>query len=141
MLLPPKVAAVNQEVSGEHRCHNDPRLLRSARSYAHLVRQTMKIGLTALTLRPACVLGVSVVRKENRLRLIVDRRKANALFAPPQSVELLSGDGLSRIEVDSSSPLHGESPGQHYGCAEVADCSREIRHFSFGQEYRPSTSR
>ena len=101
-----------------------------------LVRQTMKIGLTALTLRPACVLGVFFVKnKENRFRLIVDCRKANALFAPPLSVELLSGDGLSRIEVDSSGLVHGESPGLHDGCADVADCfhwmrlSGDIRHF------------
>ena len=37
----------------------------------------MKIGLTALTLRAACVLGVFFVKKkESRLRLIVDCRKA-----------------------------------------------------------------
>ena len=136
MLLPPEVAAVIQEVRGEPGCRNDPRLLRSARSYARLVRQTMKIGLTALTLRPACVLdGFFVKKKENRLRLIVDCRTANALFAPPPTVELLSGDGLSRVEVDSSGPAHGESPGLRHGCADVADCfhrmrlSREIRHF------------
>ena len=31
MLLPPRIAAVFQEVPGELGCHNDPRLLRSAR--------------------------------------------------------------------------------------------------------------
>ena len=103
-------------------CHNDPRLLRSARSYARLVRQTMKIGLTALTLRPACVLGVFFVKeKGDRLRLIADCRKANALFAPPPLVDLLSGDGLARIEVDTAGLVPGEPPGLHYGCADVAD--------------------
>ena len=58
MLLPPEVAAVILVVRGDPGCDNDPRLLRSARSYARLVRQTMKIGLTALTHRPACVVGV-----------------------------------------------------------------------------------
>ena len=51
MLLPLEVAVVIQEVRWEPGCHNDPRLLRSARSCARLVRQTMKIGLTALTRR------------------------------------------------------------------------------------------
>ena len=84
----------------------------------------MKIGLIA----PACVLGVFfVMKKENRLRLIVDCRKANALFAPPPSVELLSRDELSRIEVDSSGLAHGVSPGLHYGCADVADCFHRMR--------------
>ena len=59
----------------------------------------MKIGNTALTLRPACVIGVFFMKKkENRLRGIVDCRKANALFAPPPSVELLCG-------VSKSTPL------------------------------------
>ena len=90
---------------------------------ARLVRQTMEILLTALTLRPACVLGVFyVTEKENRLRLTVDCRRANALCALPPYVELLSGDGLSRIEVDSSGLAHGESPGLHHWCADVADC-------------------
>ena len=122
--------------------------LRSARSYARFVRQTMNIGLTALTLRPSCVLGVFFVKKkENRLRLFVDCRKANGLFAPRPSVELLSGDGLSRIEVDSSGLAHGVSPGLHHGCADVADCfhrmrhSGESRHFSAGQGQVPQDER
>ena len=48
---------------GEPGSHSDPRMLRRARSYARRVRQTMKIGLTALTLRPACVVGVFLVRR------------------------------------------------------------------------------
>ena len=89
MLLPQEVAAVIQEIRGEPGRHNDPRLLRGARLHARLVRQTMKTGLTALTLRPACVLGVFFVKKKgDRLLLIVDCRKANALFAPPPPVEL-----------------------------------------------------
>ena len=78
-----KFSPVIQEVRGDAGCHNDPRLLRSARSYARLVRQTMETGLTALTLRPACVLGVFFVKKkENRLRLIVDSHIESAMFAP-----------------------------------------------------------
>ena len=38
MLLPPEVAAAIQEIMGEPGCHNDPRLLSGARSYARLVR-------------------------------------------------------------------------------------------------------
>ena len=86
----------------------------------------MKIGLTALTLRPACVLGVFHVKEtENRLSLTVDCHKASALFAPPPSMELLSGDGLSRIDVDSCSLVRGESPDLHHGSADVADCFSE----------------
>ena len=62
-------------------------------------------------------------------------------------MELLSGDRLSRVEVDSSGLVHGESLGLHCGCADVADfCHRmrlsdEIYHFSAGQEYQTSASR
>ena len=42
-------------------------------------------------------------------------------------VELFSGDGLSRVEVDTSGLVHGESPGLHYGCANVADCFHRMR--------------
>ena len=71
MLPPPEVAAVIQEIPGEPGCHNEPHLLRSARSYARLVRQTMKIGLTALTLR--------LLREEKRR-------------PPPAHCRLLQGD-------------------------------------------------
>ena len=86
-------------------------------------------------------------KKENRVRLIVDCRKTNALFAPPPPVELFSGDGFSRIEADTSGLVHGKSAGLHYGCAYVADCfhrmrlSGEVHHFSVGQEYRTNISR
>ena len=106
MLLPSEVAAVIQEVTGEPGCHNDPRLLRRARSNSRFVRQKMKIGHEALALRPACVFGVFFVkRRKKTLRLIVDCREANVWFAPDPSVELPSGDGLWRIEVDTPGPL------------------------------------
>ena len=54
MLLPLEVAAVFQEIRREPGGHNDPRLLRSARSCARLVRQTMMIGLAALTSTRLC---------------------------------------------------------------------------------------
>ena len=91
MLLPLEVATVFQEVTAEPGCRNDPRLSRIPRSHARLVRQTMKIGHTAPTLRPTCVLGVFFVKnKGDSLRLIADCRKANVWFAPPPCVELLS---------------------------------------------------
>ena len=60
----------------------------------------------------------------------VDCRKANALFP---SVELLSGHGLSRIEGDSSGLAHGESPGLHCKCADVAECFHRM--LLFGEIY------
>ena len=121
MLLPLEVAAVLQEVRVEPVCHNDPRLLRRAQSYARLLSQTTKIGLTALARRPACAHGVFIVQKKENCH------KTRALFAPLPSVELFSGDGLSRIEVNSSGLAHRESPGLHDGCAVVADFFHRMR--------------
>ena len=104
MLLPPEVAAVIQEITGEPGCHHDPRPLRSARSYARLVRQTMKIGLTAPTFDPF------VKKKETASGLIVDCRKANALFAPSATCGAVVWRWLSRVEVGASGLVHGESP-------------------------------
>ena len=67
-----------KEITSEPGGHNDPRLLRSARSSARLVRRTMKFGLTALTL-----IVFIVKKKGDCVRPIVDCRKADALFAPP----------------------------------------------------------
>ena len=84
-------------------------------------------------------------KKENRLRLPLTA--SNALCALPPYVELLSGDGLSRIDVDSCSLAHGESPGLHHWCADVADCFSQdatlwkFAMYSGDQEYRTSTSR
>ena len=125
MLLPPEVAAVIQEIiKGEPGCHNDLRLLRSERSYARL-------GLTALTLRPACVLRRLLVKKK-------EDRRVNALFAPPPPVGLLSGDGPSRLEDDASGLVNGEVS---WPAPRVCRCRRlftgcvslsgEIRHFFF----------
>ena len=73
---------------GKPGCHNDPRLLRRP------VRHPMKIG-------------VQCPRSSTRLcarRLLREESPSahRCLFAPPPSVELLSGDGPSRIEVDYS---------------------------------------
>ena len=98
----------------------------------------MKIGLSALILRPACVLGVFFVKKRgDRPRLIVDCRKTNTLFATPPPVQLLSGDGLSRIEVGASGLVHGESPGTvgvpMLPTVSTACVSGDIHHFSVGR--------
>ena len=89
-LLPLEVAAAIHEVRGEPGCHDDPRMLRSARSYAPLVHQTMNIGLTVLTtFDPLLCSAFSSKKKGDRLGLIVDCRTTNAFFTHPPSLELL----------------------------------------------------
>ena len=73
----------------------------------------MKIGLTAPTVRPAC--ARRLLREEEGESLTAAKQTLSLLLP----VELLSGDGLSRIDVGSSGLVHGESPGLHHGCAAV----------------------
>ena len=141
MLLPQEVAAVIQEIRGEPGRHNDPRLLRCARLHARLIRQTMKTGLTAP--HPStCMRARRLLREEKQETascslLIAGKRTLCSLLR--NRWNCLSGGGLSRIEVDTFGLVHGDSPGLHYGCADVADFfhrmrfSGEIRHFSVGQ--------
>ena len=71
-----------------------------------------------------------------RLRLIVDARRANAHFRDPPGVELLSSEGLARIEVQmpdagfsSYEDLRAALQAQqvYIGMADVKDCFRRMR--------------
>ena len=66
------------------------------------------------------------------MRLIIDARASNALFADPPSVDLLTSEGLSRIEVDSSLSisdsiqLAAEELGMAVGIGDVKDCFHRL---------------
>ncbi|CAK0861934.1 unnamed protein product [Prorocentrum cordatum] len=89
----------------------------------------VRIGLVTLTRRPLSVLGLFFVKKKDgeRLRLIVDCRRSNALFRPPPGVDLLSGEGLGRIEV----PVFKEGDLSELrvvlGVGDVADCFHRMK--------------
>ncbi|CAK0824653.1 unnamed protein product, partial [Prorocentrum cordatum] len=137
MLLPPREAALMRELDGLPGCHTDPLLLQRPRSYGKFVRRALSIGLVTLTRRPKSVLGLFFVKKKDgaRLRFIVDCRRSNALFRPPPGVDLLSGEGLGRVEM----PIMGDSDFAGLcavlGVGDVADCFHrmkmqgDIRHY------------
>ncbi|CAK0906248.1 unnamed protein product, partial [Prorocentrum cordatum] len=112
MLLPPREAALIRELHGLPGCHTDPLLLQRPRSYAKFVRRALRIGLK---------------KDGERLRLIVDCRRSNALFRPPPGVDLLSGEGLGRIEV----PVFKEGDLSELrvvlGVGDVADCFHRMK--------------
>ncbi|CAK0812006.1 unnamed protein product [Prorocentrum cordatum] len=137
MLLPPQEAALIRELDGLPGCHTDPLLLPRPRSYGKFARRALSIGLVTLPQRPKSVLGLFVVKKKDgaRLRLIVDCRRSNALFRPPPGVDLLSGEGLGRVEM----PIMGASDFAGLcavlGVGDAADCFHgmklqgDIRHY------------
>ena len=68
--------------------------------HARLIKHCADIGLDDYTLTPLCVLGMFFVyKKDKSLRMIVDCRKANQLFAKPPGVDLVTGEGLSGAEL------------------------------------------
>jgi hypothetical protein len=133
-----KEQANHAEVFGSAGCHTDPRLLKRPEDYSRLIRQCMKIGLVRLTLFCKCDLGVFfVIKKNGTLRMIVDCRKANLCFVDPPGVDLVTGEGLSGIEIGDECTEGGFSSAEMAGCFErlrlamgvgdVADCFHRCR--------------
>ena len=94
-----EVALINQQF-GEPRFDVDPAFA-SRRRYSLFVRKFLKIGLVFLSRSYRCLIGVFAVAKKNGTEcLILDARAANRLFTAPPGVDLLSGEGLARLEVE-----------------------------------------
>ena len=84
--------------------HVDPVLRNCPRVYASLVRRLVRVGMVRLSLKARICLGAFCVKKKGgKIRLILDCRPSNRVFRPPPGVELLTGEGLGRIEWDSGS--------------------------------------
>ncbi|CAK0869717.1 unnamed protein product, partial [Prorocentrum cordatum] len=127
MLRPAQESELIQPHEGVPGCHTDPALQKDPRTYGRLVRRVAKVGMVTFTRDPVCVLGVFfVTKKADKLRLIVDCRRANQLFQKPPGVALLSGEGLSRVEIEDPEGLLEGLP-VHLGVGDVADCLRRMR--------------
>ncbi|CAK0862525.1 unnamed protein product, partial [Prorocentrum cordatum] len=127
MLRPAQESELIQQYEGVPGCHADPALQGDPRTYGRLVRRVARVGMATFTRDPACVLGVFfVAKKADELRLIVDCRRANQLFQKPPGVALLSGEGLSRVEIDDPEGLLEGLPA-HLGAGDVADCFHRMR--------------
>ncbi|CAK0901058.1 unnamed protein product, partial [Prorocentrum cordatum] len=108
------------------------------KEYRGLVRRPLSAGILGWTLTPKERIGMFFVWEDGRrrLRLIVDARRANAHFRDPPGVELLSSEGLARIEVQmpdagfsSYEDLRAALQGQqvYIGMADVKDCFHRMR--------------
>ena len=96
--------------------HVDPLLAARPKEYAKLVQRMISIGLVSLTRDCKEELGLFFVWKKEKpgelrkTRLILDCRRVNGRFRSPPSVELVTGEGFSRIEV------HDETANKDVGC-------------------------
>jgi hypothetical protein len=73
-----------QSINGAGNVYFDPVLKNNPHKYANFVRRCAKIGLLEYTTECICQLGIFFVVKKNRkLRLILDCRASNILFRDP----------------------------------------------------------
>ena len=109
-LLPKAKAAEKLAQCGVKKAYMDPGVRRDKRKYAQLLRRLEESGMIEwqLTGEPNC--GLFTVWKKasggvRKQRLIVDCRRVNAMFGPPDKVSLATGQALGSIEVDSGKPV------------------------------------
>ena len=131
MLRPREDVARIREERGAPGRHVDPTLLRSPRAYAKLVKRMHNNGMIDYTTTCYCELGVFFVWKKNgKIRLILDCRRANILFLEPPGVDLVTSEGLSRIEVENENGDDSDLMAAlrvFLGSADVADCFHRMR--------------
>ena len=103
--------------------HVDPALLRQRRKFVAVVRMLVRSGLFRILPAEEMkeTVGVFFVQKngKTKVRLVIDARRSNCLFASPPSVDLLTGEGLAGIEVELP-------PGVEIGSQEAEDILQAV---------------
>ncbi|CAK0807139.1 unnamed protein product [Prorocentrum cordatum] len=112
---------LDRETNGEIKIYTDPLLANSRRRYSTFVKDLKRKGLVGFTRDPKEFVGVFFVWKKERasMRMVLDCRRSNQRFVTPPGVELLSTEGLGRIECDTEQT--GTLP-IFPGKADVKDC-------------------
>ena len=116
----------------------DPCLKSGKLKYLSLVRKLHRIGYFVYTTDPIEYAGLFFVWKSARqkIRMIVDGRRANLRLRDPPGVDLLSAEGLSRFEVvPSFDEVGGDGPELYVGLSDVKDCFHRIRQPSWLARY------
>ena len=121
-------AEERQHIQREHpiRVYNDRRLIGSRRTYGRFVRRLAALGLVTFTLSPQEEVGVFFVWRKGRerMRMILDCRRANQAFVEPPGINLLTAEGLANIEL----PSDGEEPVSIFlGAGDIKDCFHRYR--------------
>ena len=131
-----EVTLINQQL-GEPKYYVDPALA-SKRRYSMFIHKLRKVGLVSFSRSCRCRIGVFAVAKKNGTqRLILDCRPANRLFVAPPGVDLLTGEGLARLEIDLDCDFSIAEALEYLrlalGVADVSDCFHRLR---FGDELK-----
>lgn len=90
------------------RCKARPGVLCDSRAeYVQLIRRMAALGMVCFKTSVNVVNGVFAVRKDaDSLRLIIDARRANCVFAEPDHVDLPTPDLLARLQAPPGAPVY-----------------------------------
>ena len=117
-MLDPNTDDVHDD--GAERCYVDPQLASKPALYARFVRDLRARDMLVFGKWAHERTGLFFVRKKcGKLRLILDARRTNRRFAPPPRVDLLTAEGLGRIEVEL--PDDQDFSSLYCGTADVQD--------------------
>ncbi|CAK0902508.1 unnamed protein product [Prorocentrum cordatum] len=111
---------------GLERAYSDPALRRRG-AHEEFIRMLQERGLVDFAESGIeSVEAFFVEKKDQRLRMVIDCRRANAWFAEPAGVSLCTGDALSRLELGLNDELHIQG----------ADLSDAFYHMGLPEELR-----
>ncbi|CAE7628065.1 pksN [Symbiodinium sp. CCMP2592] len=111
----------------------DPALRNSSRAYKDLIRHLHKIGYLDFTLEPKERAGIFFVNKANdKIRLIIDGRRANARLREPPGVSLATAEAFARFEMEDCSD---QDPTISVGLSDVKDCFHRMTQPRWLREY------
>ena len=112
-VLPPELAAAysvpNPDLfRPEHERENAPSacLVASDSDYLKIILRMQALGMVSFTVEPKAINGMfGTPKSDGLLRLVVDARPSNAIWAPSPKVELPAPDLLSKLEVPEGETL------------------------------------
>ena len=92
--------------NGVRQCYSDPKL-RDPRVFSGFVKRLAEADLVDFSLTAGIekVEAFFVKKKDHRIRMVVDCRRSNAWFAPPDKVHLCTAEALSRIALEDTGSL------------------------------------
>ena len=93
--------------AGVRQAYSDP-LLRDPRIYQQFVKRLLSADLVELVDEPPTemVEAFFVGKKDGRMRMVIDCRRANCWFVVPDRTRLCTAEALSRVELAPNSVLH-----------------------------------
>ena len=143
---PEQMLRPTQDDSYSFKPYWDPRLRSHQRTYKKFIQKLHAADYLVYTQNPKNFCGVFFVKKSDgkKIRMIIDARGTNHMFAEPPGVQLLTSDGFSRIEVTVPEGLRpGTAEYEEYlsqrkvfiGLSDVKDCFHRLRQPKWLSEY------